>query len=117
MSDITPAARKSSLHTVTTVLSSLVIPLPILVGRLVEAILDGANPAGVDTTQDLAYLREILVSSFVSAGVLVALVVVLLVLLYRRARTRDAIALPLLVLIVQLVAAAVILLLTGITND
>ena len=121
MSDVSTAPnvtpKKSSLYTASVVLSSLVIALPIFVGRVVEAILDGANPAGVDTTADLAYLREILVSSFVTVGVLIVVIIVVLAMLYRRAKTLDAIKLPLLILALQIVIGVVTLLLTGLTNS
>lgn len=117
MSDVTTAPRKSRLYTVTTLLSSLLIPLPIFVGRIVEAVLDTVNPAGVDTTADLAYLREILVSSFATVGVVLVVVIVLLAILYRRAKTLDAIALPLLILAAQVVIGVVTLLLSGLTNS
>ena len=116
MSETTPAAKKSMLYTVTVVLSSLVIGLPIFVGRLVEGILDTVNPAGVDVAQPLAYLREILGWGFGSLGVLAIVIIVLLVLLYRRARTLDAIALPLLILAVQVVVGVLTLLLSGLAN-
>jgi hypothetical protein len=96
---------------------SVVVGFPILVGRLVEAELDAINPAGVDTTQDFAYLREILGFSFGAVGVLLVAIVVVLAILYRRAKTLDAIALPLLILAVQVVVGVVVLLLTGLINQ
>ena len=116
MSDVTPVARKSSLHTVAVVLTSLVIGLPLLVGRLVEAILDNLNPNNVDVTQGLAYLREILGSSFAALGILLLLIVVVLVVLYRRAKSFDAIKLPLIVLAVQVVVGVVALLSAGLAD-
>lgn len=112
---VTP--KKSSLYAAAIVLSSLVIALPIFVGRVVEAILDTVNPADVDTTAELAYLREILVSSFVVVGLLIVVIIVVLAILYRRAKTLDAIKLPLLILTLQIVIGVVTLLLTGLTNS
>jgi hypothetical protein len=116
MSDVTPVARKSALHTVAVVLSSLVIGLPLLVGRLVEAILDNLNLNNVDVTQGLAYLREILVSSFTSLGILLVLIVVVLVMLYRRAKSFDAIKLPVVALVVQIVVGVIALLSAGLAD-
>lgn len=116
MSDTTPATKRPKLYTLTVVLSSLVIGLPIFVGRVVEGILDTFNPAGVDVAQPLAYLREILGWGFGSLGVLAVVLVVLLVLLYRRARTLDAIALPLVIIAVQVVVGVATLLLSGLAN-
>lgn len=118
MSDVTPTApRKSRLYATAVVLSSLVIAVPLFIGRLVEAVLDTLNPANVDTTQGLAYLSEILGLSFGALGVLLVVIVVLLTILYRRAKTLDAIALPLLVLAVQVVVGVVTLLLTGLADQ
>lgn len=116
MSTVAPAPPTSRLHTVAVVLSSLVIPLPLLTGRLVEAVLDTINPADVDTTQGLAYLSQILGISFGALGVLLVAIVVILAVLYRRATTLDAIALPLLVLAIQIVVGVVSLLLTGLVD-
>lgn len=116
MSTVAPAPQKSRLHAAAVVLSSLVIPLPLLTGRLVEAVLDTINPANVDTTQGLAYLSQILGISFGALGVLLVVIVVILAVLYRRAKTLDAIALPLLVLAIQIVVGVVSLLLTGLID-
>lgn len=116
MSDAPVAPRKSGLYTLAVVLSSLVIGLPLFVGRLVEGVLDTTNPAELDVTQPLAYLSEILTLGFGSLGVLVILIVILFAILYRRARTLDAIALPLLIFAVQAVVGVVTLLLSGLAN-
>lgn len=104
------------LHTWAVVLSSLVIPLPLIVGALVEAILDSTNPEKVDVTQDLAYLRELLGSSFGSLGILLVSIVALLVTLYLRERTLNALALPLVILAVQVVVGIALLILTGVVD-
>jgi len=116
MSNVTPTAPKSGLHTVAVVLTSLVIGLPLLVGRIVEGVLDTLNPANVDVEQPLAYLREILGSAFGALGLLLLLIVIVLVVLYRRAKSLDAIKLPLVVLAVQVVVGVVALLLSGLSN-
>jgi len=117
MSDVAAVPRKSSLYAAAVLLSSLVIGLPIFVGKLVEAVLDTINPANVDTSQGLAYLTEILGFSFATVGVLLVVIVVILAILYRRAKTLDAIALPLLILAVQVVLGIVTLLLTGLADN
>ena len=116
MSDTTPAPSRR-LHDVTTLLSSMLIPFPILVSGFVKAFQFAGNPAGVDITQDLAYLREILVSGFVSLGVIVVVIIVMLVLTYRQARSFAAIRLPLVVFVLQIVLGAVILLFAAISNN
>ena len=95
----------------------MLIPFPMIVSGLVTAVQFTGNPADVDITQDLAYLREILVSGFVALGVIVDVIVALLVATARRARSFSAIRLPLTVFVVQLVLGAVILGLTAISNN
>ena len=115
MTDATPT-RPTRLHTVTVVLASLVIALPILFGKLIEAAIDSANPADVDVSQDLAYLRELLGFSFGFLGLELLIVAALIVTLYRREHRFRAIALPVTVLVVQLVVGLLILLMTGIVD-
>jgi len=111
-----PVRRSSRLQTWAVVLSSLVIPLPLLVSATTEAILDSLNPADVDVTQGLAYLRELLGVGFGSLGLLLVAIVVVFVLIYRRERTLDALALPLLILGVQIVVGVTLLVMTGIVD-
>ena len=45
------------MHSLAVILASLIIPAPILVGKVVEAIMDSSNPAGLDNlSAPLAYL-------------------------------------------------------------
>ena len=104
------------LYTLAIVLSSLVIPLPIFVGRLVEAILDTSNPSKVDVTAGLSYLREILGWSFGVLGVLLVVIVIIFVLIYRRERTLDVLKLPLMILALQVVLGVLILLFNAVIN-
>ena len=109
MTDVTATPRTSRLHTLAVVLTSLVIAFPIFVGRVVEGILDTLNPADVDVTQGLAYLREILGFGFGSLGVLLVVIIVVLVMLFRRGGGFAAIRLPFTVLVVQIVIGLVTL--------
>lgn len=109
MTEVTASSRPSRLHTLAVVLCSLLIPFPILVGRLVEGVLDTLNPADVDVTQPLAYLSEILGFGFGSLGVLLVAIVVVLVALYRQGKGFAAIRLPFTVLVVQIVVGVVTL--------
>lgn len=111
---MTDSTAKRPALTLAVVLSSLLVVFPMLVGRVVEAILDTTNPAGVDVTQPLAYLREILVWGFGSLGVLLVVIVVVLVVSYRRGRS---IALPLIVLAVQVAVGLVMLALGALINN
>ncbi|MEO5535786.1 MAG: hypothetical protein ABIR17_11730 [Pseudolysinimonas sp.] len=116
MTDVTNSPRTSRLHTLAVVLSSLVIGFPLIVGRLVEAVLDTLNPDKVDVAQPLAYLSQILGFGFGSLGVLLVVIVVVLVVLYRRGRSFAAIRLPFIVLVVQILVGVATLLLSGLTN-
>jgi O-antigen/teichoic acid export membrane protein len=115
MTDTTPT-QSTRLHTATVVLSSLIIALPMLFGKLVEAAIDAANPAKVDVSQDLAYLREVLGFGFGFLGLLLLVVAAFIVTLYRRNRRFSAIALPVIVLVVQLAVGLLLLLMTGVVN-
>jgi len=115
MTDTTPTP-PSRMHTVTVVLASLVIGLPMLFGKLIEAAIDAANPADVDVSQDLAYLRELLGFSFGFLGLLLLIIAALIVTLYRRQHRFSAIALPVTILAVQLAVGLLVLLMTGIVD-
>lgn len=109
MTDVTATPRTNRLHTLAVVLSSLVIAFPIFVGRVVEGVLDTLNPADVDVTQGLAYLREILGFGFGSLAVLLVAIIVVLVMLARRDGGFKAIRLPFTVLVVQMIIGVVTL--------
>ncbi|MEO6943649.1 MAG: hypothetical protein ABI053_02940 [Lacisediminihabitans sp.] len=120
MTDPTTATRASegrALQNWAIVLSSLVIPLPILVSKFVEAILKSANPAKVDVTQGLAYLSELLGWGFGSLGILLIVIIVVYVIIYRREKTLDALKVPLTILAIQIVAGIAILIFGGIASN
>ncbi len=104
-------------YTLAIVLSTLVIPLPIFVGRLVELVVDAVNPSNVDVTQPLAYLGTILGFAFGVLGLLLLAIVVVFVLIYRREHTLDALKLPLLLLAIQVVLGVLILLFNALINN
>jgi len=112
---VTPPSRR--LHDVATLASSLLIAFPLLVSSLVKAVLFAGNPAKVDITNGLAYLRELLGFGFGSLGLIVIVIVVLFVLAYRQSRSLDTLKLPLLILVVQIVGGIAILLFTAISNN
>lgn len=116
MSTQTPAPSRR-LHDLATLASSLLIAFPLLVSSIVKAVLFAGNPAKVDITNGLAYLRELLGFGFGSLGLIVIVIVVLFVLAYRQSRSLDSLKLPLLILVVQIVAGVAILLFTAISNN
>lgn len=116
MTDVTATPRTTRLRTLAVVLCSLLIAVPLFVGRLVEGILDTLNPAGVEVDQPLAYLREILVFGFGSLGVLLVAIIAVLVVLYRRGGGVAAIRLPVIVLAVQVAVGVGTLLFSGLAD-
>jgi len=105
------------LHDLATLVSSLLIAFPLVVSSLVRAALFAGNPANVDITNGLAYLRELLGFGFGSLGFIVVVIVVVFVLAYRQTRSLDTLKLPLLILVVQVVAGIATLLFTAISNN
>jgi len=107
----------SLLYTIAVILSSLVFALPFTVGRVVEGILDTANPDGIKATgEGSAYLGQILGWAFGVLGVLLLVVIVVYALIYRRERTLDALKLPLMVVAIQIVLGVLTLVFTQFTN-
>ncbi|WP_087132544.1 hypothetical protein [Microbacterium esteraromaticum] len=111
-----PRPPESRLHSIAVVLASLIIAVPMLFGRLTEAILDTINPANVDVTQPLAYLSEILAWGFGSLGVLLIALVSVLVVLRIRTRSFKALRLPVLIAVVQIVVGILTLWLSGLAD-
>lgn len=116
MSDLATTPRPR-LHSLAIVASSLLIAFPLLVSSIVKAAVFAGNPAKVDITNGLAYLRELLGFGFGSLGFIVVVIVVIFVLAYRQSRSLDALKLPLLILVVQIVVGIAILLFTAISNN
>lgn len=85
-----------------TVLASLTVLIPVILGRLVELIYKGTNPRGIDVTQGLAYLSEILAITFTGLGVWVLFVALAIAWLYRKEGARVA-TVPTIVFGVQIV--------------
>jgi hypothetical protein len=111
------ATSGSLLNTLAVVLSSIVVALPITVGRIVEGVLDSTNPAQLtDLSAGLAYLSQILAWSFGLLGVLLLAIIVVYVLVYRRARTLDALKLPLLILAIQIVLGVIAIIFGSFAN-
>lgn len=97
------AQTRGGLHALAVILASLIIPGPLVTGRIVEAVLDSTNPAGLeDVTVGLAYLSEILIWSFAVLGVVVVAFLVVTLALLVRERSFRAVALPVVVAVIQL---------------
>ncbi len=117
MSNSAEVTSKSPLHTLAVVFASLIIAAPIVASRIVEAIMDSSNPAGLDDlSAPLAYLSEILIVSFSVLGIIILLFLFSTIVLYIRERTISAISLPLTVAIVQLVLGVIALVLNGVVS-
>lgn len=117
MSNSAETTSHARLHSIAVVLASLIIPAPILAGKIAETIMKSTNPAGLDQLDvPLAYLTQILVSAFaVLACVLIAFLIAVL-LLVRRAGSFGSAALPLTVAIIQGVIGIVSLILGGVIS-
>ncbi len=102
-------ARPTALETWASVLSALVVPLPLLFGSVLEFALDTVNPAKVDVSQPLAYLRELIGYGFGFLGALLVVIAALILQLYRRDRSLEAARIPLLILGAQLVVGLALL--------
>lgn len=102
------------MHGLATLASSLLIPVPLLVSAVVKGVLFSANPADVDITNGLAYLRELLGFGFGSLGVIVVIIIVTLIL---AKRAGASLRLPLLVLGVQVFIGVLSLAFTALSNN
>ena len=109
------AAERDRLTFWAVLLSSAIVPLPLLAGAGIEALLDGLNPAGVDVTQPLAYLRELLGYGFGLLALLLLAITVVCALLYRQ-RGALALRLPLAIIVLQVVMGVGILYLNGVVD-
>lgn len=117
MSNSTEVPSKSRLHTVAVVFASLIIAAPLLMGKVVEAIMDSANPAGLkDVDVPLAYLTQILISSLIALVLVVLGYIIAMITLYLRDRSIKAISLPLTVGIVQIVLGVIMLVLNQVVS-
>lgn len=96
-------------------LSSAIVPLPVLAGAGLEALFDSINPAGVDVRQPLAYLRELLGYGFGLVALLFLAIAVVCALLYRQ-RGPRALVLPVVIIVAQLVMGLGILYLNGLVE-
>lgn len=113
----TPPETTSRLHTAAVVLSSLVFALPVVFGKLIEAVIDAANPADVDVSHDLAYFRELMGFGFGFLGLLLLIIAALIVHLYRHERRFSSVALPLTIVVVQLAVGLLVLVMTGVVDS
>ncbi|EPR75498.1 hypothetical protein ADILRU_2041 [Leifsonia rubra CMS 76R] len=112
------SAPQGRLRAVSTVLGSLIIPAPILASELAEAIMDSANPAGLEQLNvPLAYLSEILVTSLAVLAVVIIAFLVSLVMLAMRTKSKRALALPITVAAIQIVVGVLSLVFSQIVSS
>lgn len=118
MSNSTDVNSNNRLRAVAVVLGSLIIAAPLLTGRIVEAIMDSTNPAGLDdVTVPLAYLSQILISSFVVLAIVLVAFIIATVMLYLRERNAKAISLPLTVGVLQIVLGIVVIIMEQVVSS
>ncbi|MBN9239270.1 MAG: hypothetical protein J0J03_06300 [Leifsonia sp.] len=107
-------SRTDRMKGLATVASSLLIPFPLLVSAITRGVLFSGNPAGVDITNGLAYLRELLGFGFGSLGLI--LIVIGVVFVVAR-RAGASLRLPWTILLVQIVVGALTLAFTALSNN
>lgn len=102
---------RPSLRTIAITLTAALLPLSMLMSNIVTALYKASNPENVDITAGLAYLRQSLFAGFGTALIIGAIVVWLIVSMYRRDRNFIEAKLPLvllcLVVFVLIISAAV----------
>lgn len=107
MSNSSEPRATGRLHTVAVIFASLIIAAPLLTGTVVEAIMDSGNPAHLDQLDvPLAYLTEILVSSFTVLAIVIIAFLGSTTMLVLRTRSMRAAALPVIIAAVQIVFGA-----------
>lgn len=74
----------SRLGVISVVLLALALPVTLAVSQIVAAILKGVDPDNVDITQGLAYLSQILITGWLTFGLIMAAVAGLIVRIYKR---------------------------------
>ena len=102
---------RPSLRTIAITLTAALLPLSMLMSNIVTALYKAGNPENVDITAGLAYLRQSLFAGFGTALIIGAIVVWLIVSMYRRDRNFVEAKLPLvllgMVVFVLIISAAV----------
>ena len=96
----------SMLLFVTTLLAALAFPVALAAGNAVELSLKSGNPDGVDITQGLAYLQPILLTTFAILAGMALVVIVGVVVLWRREGLRSAL-LPAIVFFASVVVGVI----------
>ena len=105
-----------TLRTAAITLTTLLIPLSMLFGNIVTALYKSTNPSDVDITNDLAYLRESLFAGFGAAFLIGAIIVWLIVLMYRRDKNFSEAKFPLVLLVSLCIVTFAALAVSGYTN-
>ncbi len=107
---------RPALRTIATSIIALTLPLTMLAGVIATAFYKTNNPADVDITGSLAYLRETMTVSIIVFALCVAIVVGLIVKMYRRDQNFVNAKLPMVLLGILIVLVIGIALLNGYTN-
>lgn len=86
--------------------AAIALPLSLMVGNLVGLILKNNNPSNIDITADLAYLKPILISSYLTFG-LMCLIAAISGILSLRGEHKNQAKLSLIMLFVILLSCLV----------
>lgn len=107
----------SRMHSMAVVFASLFIPLPLLVGRAVEAFMDSTNPDDLtDLRAGLAYLTPILVWTFTVLILVTVAFLVTTIIVAVRAKSFAAVSLPVTIFVIQLVIGIAALIFNGVID-
>lgn len=90
---------RPNLRTITTALVALLVPTTMLVSASVAAYFKSNNPDNVDITQGLAYLQQSMIAAIITFTILVAIIVTLIVKMYKNDGNFSNAKLPLTMLI------------------
>jgi|GEM_PF-3364705 len=108
---------RPSLRTIALSLTTLLVPLSMITGAATSAFYKSNNPDNVDITNSLAYLQQSLIASFGVGVLITALIIWLIIRMYKRDGNFTEAKLPLTLLIVIVVAIITLGLVSNYTSS
>lgn len=108
---------RPSLRTIATALTALTLPIVMIVTTIAGAYYKTTNPADVDITQGLAYLRETMTIGVAVFVVCIVVIIGLIVAMYRRDHNFAQAKLPMALLATMVIIMGVVILTSNYTNE
>lgn len=108
--------QRPSLRTIATTLTCLLFPLTLLAGLATAAWYKSNNPDNVDITAGLAYLTQTMTAAIIIFAIITAVIVFLIVVMYRRDHNFSQAKLPLALLVTVIVLIVALSLVNGYSN-